>query len=256
MSSINPAYISALESRDIKGYPNEISKIPNRGSVAAPDAERCLAFSEVVAGVTSESPNLLAEAILPQAKSDKPFRLWEKEQFGFGDFVDIINPLQHIPIVATIYRHMTGDKIGFAPRVIGGAVWGRIGGFVSGAVNGIVDWFTGKDIGDYIYGALFGTPDESSNNVRFAQSKSSFERSGIQTAIPATTQPMPEQVKSSFGPFNDDGGFALGAGALKEVAVAQQEPFVDPVIIAALNSYAQNVDLDESKQPFRFRFPA
>jgi hypothetical protein len=42
---------------------------------------------------------------------------------GFGDFVDIINPLQHIPIIATIYRNRTGDTLGFASRVIGGGLW-------------------------------------------------------------------------------------------------------------------------------------
>jgi hypothetical protein len=46
---------------------------------------------------------------------------------------------------------MTGDRLGMAPRVIGGALWGRIGGFVAGLVNSVVEWFTGKDIGDHIY---------------------------------------------------------------------------------------------------------
>ncbi|MDP6473864.1 MAG: hypothetical protein QF894_03030 [Alphaproteobacteria bacterium] len=31
--------------------------------------------------------------------------------FGFDDFLDLINPLQHIPIISTIYREITGDTI-------------------------------------------------------------------------------------------------------------------------------------------------
>jgi hypothetical protein len=96
------------------------------------------------------------ERSAPAAKTEKPFSLWEKPEFSFGDFLDIINPLQHIPIVSTIYRNLSGDQIGTAPRVIGGALWGRVGGFVAGVINSIVEWFTGKDIGDHIYAAIWG----------------------------------------------------------------------------------------------------
>jgi hypothetical protein len=255
MTSINPAYGSALESRDIRRYPNEISKIPDRGSVAAADLERGVTFSDVVAGVTAETPDAPTGAILPKLNPDKPFRLWEKEQFGFGDFVDIINPLQHIPIVATIYRNMSGDKIGLAPRVIGGAIWGRIGGFVSGIVNAIVDWFTGKDIGDHIYSALFGTPENSGAARAVAQSANpSSQSSEIQIVTPAKIRPDEEQVKLTFAPFNDDGGFALETS--KEIAAAEHDAGPASVTIVAVNSYVTNLDLDESRESFRFRFPA
>src|SRR4030067_1135336 len=58
---------------------------------------------------------------------------------------------------------------GRAPRVIGGALWGRIGGFVSGIVNAVVSWFTGKDVGDHIYAALFGKPGESGDGTAVAR---------------------------------------------------------------------------------------
>lgn len=89
--------------------------------------------------------------------------LWQNEEFGFGDFLDVVNPLHHIPIVATVYRNLTADKIGFVPRVIGGALWGRVGGFVAGLVNAAVEWFTGKDVGDHIFAAIWGekAPDDN-----------------------------------------------------------------------------------------------
>ncbi|MGZ8519674.1 MAG: hypothetical protein ACXWX7_05935 [Candidatus Binatia bacterium] len=71
----------------------------------------------------------------PTAEPKKVFSLWQNASLEFGDFIDIVNPLQHIPIVATIYRHLTDDRIGMAPRVIGGALWGRLSGLVSGVIN-------------------------------------------------------------------------------------------------------------------------
>lgn len=94
----------------------------------------------------------------PTAEPAKSFSLWQNANFEFGDFIDIVNPLQHIPIVATIYRNLTGDQIGMAPRVIGGALWGRLSGLVSGVINSLVEWFTGKDIGDHIYAKIWGEP--------------------------------------------------------------------------------------------------
>jgi len=95
----------------------------------------------------------------PSESGDNKISLWQNGAFGFGDFIDVINPLQHIPIVSTIYRNLSGDQIGMAPRVIGGALWGRVGGFVAGIVNSVVEWFTGKDIGDHIYSAIWGKAD-------------------------------------------------------------------------------------------------
>ncbi len=92
----------------------------------------------------------------PPAPPAREVRYWQEQEFGFGDVLDVINPLHHIPIVATLYRNLTSDKIGFVPRLVGGALWGRIGGFVAGVVNSAVEWFTGKDVGDHIFAALWG----------------------------------------------------------------------------------------------------
>ena len=123
-----------------------------RGSVSSSPVAKS-AYARVGAEAADKNKDQAAETA---AKPAKNFSLWENSAFGFGDFLDIINPLQHIPIVATLYRNMTGDQIGLAPRVIGGALWGRIGGLVAGLVNAAVEWFTGKDIGDHIYVALRG----------------------------------------------------------------------------------------------------
>lgn len=62
--------------------------------------------------------------------------LWQNpgEGMTFGDLLDIINPLQHIPIVSTIYRMVTGDGIGVGPRLAGDTLFGGLPGLVAGAM--------------------------------------------------------------------------------------------------------------------------
>jgi hypothetical protein len=76
----------------------------------------------------------------------------QEKPFGFADLLDMINPLQHIPLVNHLYRGLTGDEIRPASMVIGGAVFGGPIGAASGLVNVIVREETGKDIGDNMLG--------------------------------------------------------------------------------------------------------
>jgi hypothetical protein len=71
-----------------------------------------------------------------------------EQSFSFSDFLSIINPLQHIPVVGTIYRAITGDTIKPAQKVIGGLLFGGPMGLVASAFNAIVEGVTGKDFGD------------------------------------------------------------------------------------------------------------
>ncbi|QKK04159.1 MAG: hypothetical protein HND56_12390 [Pseudomonadota bacterium] len=68
------------------------------------------------------------------------------EGWSFFDLLDIVNPLQHIPIVSSIYRSITGDEIKPAARAIGGFLFGGPLGLASGIVNGAVADATGKDL--------------------------------------------------------------------------------------------------------------
>ena len=57
---------------------------------------------------------------------------------NFDDFLDLINPLQHLPIISTFYRAVTGDEISIGSRVLGGALFGGIIGFVAAMVNAFI----------------------------------------------------------------------------------------------------------------------
>ena len=80
--------------------------------------------------------------------------LWEKGDFSFGDILDAINPLQHLPVISTLYRAITGDEIGTAPRLIGDLLFGGPIGFMTGVISvGIKDQ-TGKDPGEQVLAML------------------------------------------------------------------------------------------------------
>lgn len=74
--------------------------------------------------------------------------------FKFSDFLDIINPLQHIPIVSTIYRAITGDQIEAGSRMAGGALFGGPIGLAASVVSAIVNESTGKDPGEHAMAML------------------------------------------------------------------------------------------------------
>jgi hypothetical protein len=88
------------------------------------------------------------------APIDAEKHLFGKDGFTFDDFLDIINPLQHIPVISTLYRELSGDQIAHMPRIFGGALFGGPIGAGAAVVNAALHQETGKDIGEHIV-ALF-----------------------------------------------------------------------------------------------------
>lgn len=83
------------------------------------------------------------------------------DSMGFGDFLDMINPLQHIPVVSTLYRELTGDTISEPARMAGGALWGGPAGVIGALANSITAGETGGDIGATAMAMLRGEPTSS-----------------------------------------------------------------------------------------------
>lgn len=97
-------------------------------------------------------------AVVAGARAPEPAKVAAKDEdgFSFGDFLDIINPLQHIPIVSTLYRAITGDTIKPVGRLAGDALYGGLWGFVSSFANLAFEKITGKDLGDTALAFLTG----------------------------------------------------------------------------------------------------
>ncbi|MFM8988916.1 MAG: hypothetical protein ACKOUS_04480, partial [Alphaproteobacteria bacterium] len=63
---------------------------------------------------------------------------------GFRDLLASLNPLQHIPVIGAIYRHVTGEKAHPAAQVVGGLVFGGPIGMMLAALGATVEQATGK----------------------------------------------------------------------------------------------------------------
>jgi hypothetical protein len=111
---------------------------------------------------------------------------WGKDGFTFGDVLDIINPLQHIPIISDIYRAVTGDEIAPAARLMGGSLLGGLPGLAVAAVNTAVHETTGQDLGEMAIATLFGDDALDSSPLNTAGA------TAIAAASPAAT---PDAVK-------------------------------------------------------------
>jgi len=72
-----------------------------------------------------------------------------KEEEGFFDhLLDVVNPLQHIPIIGTVYRAITGDKIGSVEKIMGGTLYGGMWGAISSIADVVFKGITGKSFED------------------------------------------------------------------------------------------------------------
>jgi len=255
--NINSVTNDVFAPRDIRRYPSELDRVPGRDAAQSSEAGRKRTFSEVAAGVASASSANGANASLteaPAAKNGAPFSLWQKEVFAFGDFIDIINPLHHIPIVATIYRNLSGDQIGPVPRVIGGALWGRIAGFVAGAVNAVVEWWSGKDIGDHIYAAVFGDPKNADGGTAVAQKTVPTSRTAPNSVATRKAAALQSAESASVA-----SGESPPAAAPENDAVGPAALLSEPSPIparTALTSYEKNRDRGEPDESLGIRLPA
>jgi hypothetical protein len=116
---------------------------------------------------------------------DKP--VTPESELSFYDFLDIINPLQHIPIVSDYYRDVTGDTIKPELKLAGAAATGGIFGFFAGLADIIFEGETGKSVSKTIASAF---SDEPSDKQLAAAAPEEKEQAPVQLAsatTPATT---------------------------------------------------------------------
>ena len=91
-------------------------------------------------------------ALAPAAEKDVDggFQPFGEDGLTFLDLIDIINPLQHIPGIATLYRNWSGDTIDPVSQIAGSTLYfGPIGAAVA-AANVAVKASTGRDVGEHL----------------------------------------------------------------------------------------------------------
>ncbi|MCM8732619.1 hypothetical protein M5E06_00200 [Azospirillum sp. A1-3] len=152
---------------------------------------------------------------------------------SFWDFLDIINPLQHIPIVSTIYREITGDTIQPPMRIMGDMLYGGVIGGMASIANAVVEQATGQDVGETVMASLgFGDGDHPAASTAVADASGGPAASGS----PAEPAAQPQQAPA--------GGLAAALAAAKpaDLGSAQQPAAGQPVRLAAATSAAKSAD--------------
>ena len=109
--------------------------------VDAGSARDTIASNFAALGTKNAPKNALSYRMQDQASQ-------QAKPFGFYDLLDMVNPLQHIPLVNVAYRKITGDEIRGAPQIIGGAIFGGALGAAGGLANVIIQEETGKGFAD------------------------------------------------------------------------------------------------------------
>jgi hypothetical protein len=79
-----------------------------------------------------------------------------RPDFTFHDLLSIVNPLQHLPVIGTLYRKLTGDKIGIPEKIMGDTLYGGAMGFVSSVADAAFEKITGKNFGDTVLSLVTG----------------------------------------------------------------------------------------------------
>ncbi|MFB3151636.1 MAG: hypothetical protein ACE10M_13850 [Alphaproteobacteria bacterium] len=162
----------------------------------------------------------------PAGDGDEPFSLWGSDGLTFGDILDIINPLQHIPIVSTIYRAITGDDIAAAPKIAGGALFGGVIGLVVSIIDTVIEQITGQDTGEHLLALFEGA--ESSGEVLVADEDDGFASAPVEVGEAEFTGGTEEVSGLEQTP-----GEVAGASEVSEMIIEMDQETTDALIFAA-----------------------
>ncbi len=139
-----------------------------------------------------------------QAAAEAPSNsFWGEDGFSFGDLIDMINPLQHIPVVSSLYRSLTGDEASAGSRLAGGAIFGGVGGLVSAFFHHAIEEETGQSLTEQVVAWAKGdeppaiapsaTPTEIATRAPSATPNAALwpEESAIPTSLHSASHPPP-----------------------------------------------------------------
>lgn len=142
-------------------------------------------------------------------------------QLSFSDLIDVINPLQHIPLVSTAYRALTGDEISAPARVAGSTLFFGPLGAAAAVTNVVSESLTGKDVGENI-ASVFGLEGEETTESFETVDASSLtppEDLPEASAAPSTASYVPGADNEALSP---DEPFTFGQPVSPDTTVPTQ----------------------------------
>jgi len=103
----------------------------------------------------------------------------------FHHIWEVINPLQHLPVVSTLYRAITGEHIGAVEKIAGDALYGGMWGAITAAADVAFESITGKSAEDTVL-AWFKHDDA---NTGLADAKVR-PRMAVNVPLPSADMPL------------------------------------------------------------------
>lgn len=138
------------------------------------------------------------------------------EGLSFFDFLDLINPLQHIPIVSSIYRELTGDTIRPEMQMAGAGLLGGPLGLLAAGAHAVFEAENGRGVGEEVL-AQAGFGGNGGNRIAEAPAPAASETAANETTAGAAALPAePERMALNAGQAN-------GLDALIAASSRQQE---------------------------------
>jgi hypothetical protein len=170
---------------------------PRRPADSAADSAHGLDATERSAKAIREGPRGHGGGI--------DFQPFGKDGFNIGDLIDVVNPLQHIPVVSSVYRWATGDEISPAAELAGGFLYGGPIGLAASAASVALTAATGEDLGGDAVAMVLG--------------ESPFRKAGLDLA---------DAPERTWGVKGQEPVLAAAPAAGPQMAAAAQAPDAAP----------------------------
>lgn len=154
--------------------------------------------------------------------------LWSQGGFSFKDLLDIVNPLQHIPVIGSVYRYLSGDEPSGGSRIVGDTLYGGPIGFGVSVVSSIFADPSGRDPGERVLAAVFGPSNDAGPGSSAVAANQAGVSAGGTSANPAlaggiTAMPMPTRPVAMNQLFQSPSPAA--AGTPEQTFLAQNALF-------------------------------
>src|ERR1700761_2097455 len=142
--------------------------------------------SELHAMVFSPSP--ATEKVTSTATTDQG---GHQDEGFFHHLLDVVNPLQVLPVIGTIYRAITGEHIGPVEKIAGDTLYGGLWGAVSSVADVAFEGLTGKSAEDTVISWFKGDSSTqvakvTAPNIQFAQSLPSSDTPALPSSDAAS----------------------------------------------------------------------
>ena len=160
-----------------------------------------------------------AESLPLSAKNS----LFGKDGLNFRDIIDLINPLQHIPIVGRIYRAITNDDIAPGIRVAGGSLFGGPMGAAFAAAGLAIDKAGGVLSNKIAFGKMSSIDNKRESIPYSLDSVIASRRKplNLQALNPASKFSNPNQESKAGSDSKNDWPYALRQSHMPFIKISQ-----------------------------------